>query len=145
MVKFPINFDVTASASSGTQTTWKSQSPHLPPISVAIPPEFMGPGGGYSPEDLFALSVVNCMIALFKVYVEKGGLRFQQVEAKARLTADRPSGGSSFVMTHLDCSFVVSGASDPVKVRKALEKATQDCPIGNSIKTGKTFHIEVSA
>ncbi|EKE07986.1 MAG: hypothetical protein ACD_17C00407G0001, partial [uncultured bacterium] len=53
MIKFPMKFQVQAQAGAGSHTKWDAQTEHLAPISCAIPPEFMGPGGGYSPEDLF--------------------------------------------------------------------------------------------
>ena len=71
MIKFPMKFEAEAHATPGASTQWTAQTDLLPPIPSAIPPEFMGPGGGYSPEDLFALALLNCLIATFKVYAEK--------------------------------------------------------------------------
>ena len=42
--------------------------PHLTGALVTtIPSEFEGPGGGYSPEDFYALALLNCFGATFKV------------------------------------------------------------------------------
>ena len=141
-MKFPMKFEVQVAASAGTGTPWTAQAGSLPPILSAIPPEFMGPGGGYSPEDLFALSVINCMVATFKVYVENAKASFQQVLGKAFLTVDKQ--GAGFAMTQIDIHLDVTGASDPVKVKAILEAAIQNCAVSNSIKSGKTFHTTVS-
>ncbi len=143
MVKFPMEFEVEAKALSGIQSPWTSQADSLPPIPCAIPPEFMGPGGGYSPEDLFALSVVNCMIATFKVYAEKSKVSFQAVRAKAELTVDKFATEAGFGMTHIEITFQIDGAQDKEKAKKTMETAIKDCAVGNSIKSGKTFHILV--
>jgi uncharacterized OsmC-like protein len=144
MVKFPMKFEVQASASSGIHTPWTSQSDQLPPIPSAIPPEFMGPGGGYSPEDLFALAVLNCVIATFKVYCEKAKITFETIQGKANLTVDKLATEAGFGMTQIDITLNVLGTSDPDKAKKTLELSIKDCAVSNSIKSGKTFHLNVS-
>jgi uncharacterized OsmC-like protein len=47
-------------------------------------------------------------------------------------------------MTHIDITVKVAGASDPDLAKKTLETAIKDCAVSNSIKTGKTFHIDIS-
>ncbi len=143
MIRFPMKFEVQATASSGSSSPWSAQSDQLPPIPSAIPPEFMGPGGGYSPEDLFALAVLNCIIATYKVYCDKSKLSFQEIQAKAELTVDKQPGGTGFAMTHIDITLNVAGASDPNKAHSVLEAAIKDCAVSNSIKSGKTFHINI--
>lgn len=144
MPKFPMKFEVQATASSGISSPWTVQTDLLPPIPSAIPPEFMGPGGGYSPEDLFALSVLNCIIATYKVYCEKGQLTFREIKAKALLTVDKQPAQAYFSMTQIDISIEVTGASDREKARKILDSAIKDCAVSNSIKSGKTFHISIT-
>jgi uncharacterized OsmC-like protein len=144
MMKFPIKFEVQAASAAGSSTLWTAQTEHLPPIASAIPLEFMGPGGGYSPEDLFALSLLNCLIATFKVYCEKSGVTFQEIRGKVSLTVDKIPGQSGFAMTQADVFFDISGASDSAKGRKLLDASIKDCAVSNSIKTGKTFHINFS-
>jgi len=143
MLKFPIKFEVEAEAKPGISTNWKGQAPNLSPITCAIPPEFMGPGGGYSPEDLFILSILSCLLALFKAYCEKNKITFHEVKSRAILTVDRNHTASVLVFTHIDIFIDVTGASDTEKARHQLDKALKDCPVSNAIKTGKTFHITV--
>ncbi len=144
MIKFPMSFEASASATSGTSSLWTAQAESLPPIQSAIPTEFMGPGGGYSPEDLFSLSLLNCLIATFKVYCEKSKINFEEIKGKIHLTVDKLSGQSGFAMTQANIFLDVTGASDPEKARKLLDGAIKDCAVSNSIKTGKTFHINIS-
>ena len=139
-----MKFEVQATSIPGVGSNWTGQAGELAPIASAIPPEFMGPGGGYSPEDLFALSLLNCLIATFKVYSEKGGCSYQEIRGKVSLTVDKISGSSSFAMTQADVFLDILGASDPEKLRKLLDLAIKDCAVSNSIKTGKTFHINIS-
>lgn len=139
-----MKFEVDATATPGASSTWTAHADDLPPLISAIPPEFMGPGGGYSPEDLFAIALLNCLIATFKVYAEKSNLQFQQIKGKVNLTVDRLPGQTGFVMTQADIFFDISGASDREKAKKLLDGAIKDCAVSNSIKTGKTFNINFS-
>jgi len=139
-----MKFEVTAASQQGASSQWIAQSLDLPPIPSAIPPEFMGPGGGYSPEDLFAISLLNCLIATFKVYAEKSKITFQEIKGKVDLTVDRLAGESGFAMTQADVFFDITGASDVERTRKILDSAIKDCAVSNSIKSGKTFHINIS-
>lgn len=144
MIQFPMKFEVEAASSAGANSLWTAQSGTLPPIPSAIPPEFNGPGGGYSPEDLFALALLNCLIATFKVYCEKSNVTFLEIRGKASLTVDRIAGQSGFMMTQVDIFFDVLQASDPEKGEKLLDGAIKDCAVSNSIKSSKTFHIHFS-
>lgn len=139
-----MKFEVNAASKEGSASHWTGHNDHLPPIPCAIPPEFMGPGGGYSPEDLFALALLNCLIATFKVYCEKSKVNFQEIKGRVELTVDRLAGTSGLAMTHADVFFDITGASDVERARKILESSIKDCAVSNSIKTGKTFHINVS-
>ena len=139
-----MKFEARAASAPGVSSEWRGSAQNLPEIVCAIPPEFLGPGGGYSPEDLFGLSLLNCLIATFKVYAEKAGLTFQEIVGRIELTIDRVPGESGFAMTKADLFFDIKKASDPEKAKKLLDGAIKDCAVSNSIKTGKTFHINVS-
>ncbi len=143
-MKFPLQFEVQANAGSGMGTQWAAQSDQLPPIPCAIPPDFGGPGGGYSPEDLFAIALLNCLIATFKVYCEKSKAGFKEVKSRAVLSVDKVVNSSGLVMSQVEIFFDIDGASDKDQVRKLMEAAIRDCAISNSIKSGKTFHINIS-
>lgn len=143
MIKFPIKFEVQANAPSGANTQWTVQTDELPPIPSAIPPEFMGPGGGYSPEELFAAALLNCLIATFKIYCDKSKVAFQEIKGKIILTMDKVQPGG-LAITNADIFFDITGSSDAEKTRKLLDGSIRDCVISNSVKTGKTFHINIS-
>lgn len=128
MIKFPLKFEVEASASAGSNSPWEAQASQLSPILCAIPPEFMGPGGGYSPEDLFAIALLNCLIATSKVYCEKSKVTFQEIKGRVVLTVDK-AGAQGFAMTHADLFFDISGASDAEKLQKILDAAIRDCAV----------------
>ena len=144
MIKFPMHFKVEAKSASGIATNWSAKENHLPPIPSAIPPEFAGPGGGYSPEALFGIAVLNCLIATFKVYCEKSNVQFEELKAKADIKVDKEPAATSFFISQVDIDIQVKGSSDVEKVTKLLDAAIKDCAISNSIKSCKTFTKSVT-
>ncbi|HEX7256221.1 MAG TPA: OsmC family protein [Gaiellaceae bacterium] len=46
-------------------------APDLDPITVAVPPEFQGPGGRWSPEHLLVASVASCYAVTFAAAAER--------------------------------------------------------------------------
>ncbi len=144
MIRFPVTNEVRATASAGIRTLWEAQAGSLPKILSAIPPQFMGPGGGYSPEDLFALAILNCIIATFKTYCTQTKLSFGELSGRAILTADQLPSENLIWMKHFEAFIDVKEASDVEEIRFQLDRTISDCAISNSIKSGKTFHINVS-
>lgn len=142
-MQFPIKFLVDATAEEKIATTWQAKADDLPPITSCIPREFGGPSNGYSPEDLFALSIVNCIIATLKVYAEKSQVSFKSLSAQAELTMDKHTSDNYLFMSHIDIRIQITGASDKSKLENILERSIKDCAISNSVKTGKTYQIDI--
>ncbi len=144
MIQFPLKFEVSATAPSGTANPWTCQADKLPPIPVAIPPEFHGPGGGYSPEDLYGLALLNCLLATLKVYLETGAVAFEALEGKAIVTADKLASEPGFLMSQVEFFLTIRKPSDPEKAKKIADTAIRDSGICNSVKSGKTYHIAIA-
>lgn len=143
MVDFPLEFEVEAEATEGISNLWTCKSGSLEPISSAIPTEFGGPGGAYCPEDFFAMSVLSCIIATFKVYAEKSEANFQTLKASAKLKMDRDASSGALSIPEILIDIQITGASDTDKVRKTLDTAISHCSVSNSIKSGKNFTIDI--
>ncbi len=101
----------------------------------------MGPGTGYSPEDLFGIAVLNCLIATFKVYCEKSKVTFSEIKGKALVKVAKEPSLATLHISHLEIFLDVTGSSDPKKARELLDGAVKDCAISNSIKSSKSVQI----
>ncbi|KPK33058.1 MAG: hypothetical protein AMS24_02355 [Chlamydiae bacterium SM23_39] len=142
MIKFPLNFEVYSEATSGICNKWKIHINAYEPITCCIPTEFYGPGEGYTPEDFFALSILNCMIASFKIACEKENANFDKVKTKAKLIMNLDA-NNKLIFSEINIIIDVEGASDIEKVKKILERSVNDCPVSNAIKTPKTLQLNV--
>lgn len=143
MMKLPLTFEVVSEAQSGISTLWKTQADANIQIDCSIPPEFSGPGGGYSSEDFFGMAIINCIIGTFKFLCEKKKQTFNKIKGKARLTIDSDR-VHLLKFTSVDLVFTVEGASSRELVKKNLEEAISNCPVCNSIHLPKTLHITVN-
>ena len=143
MIQYPLKFEVRSEASSGQNSAWQgiapAQNTHIP---LAIPPEFGGPGSGYSPEDIYALALQNCFIATFKVFAERSRLEFTKIESQGILTVDRNEEGKPW-MAKIDLVFQLHGAKQKDSALRMLEKVSRSCMILDSVKTEKTFQFNV--
>ena len=144
MIQYPMSFKVSSEAKSGIAQNWETRAESMhAPIEMAIPPEFSGPGGGFSPEDIYAAALANCFVATFKVFAEKSRIGFEVLTVNATLTVDRNESGVPWMKSvHLAIS--LEQASDQDRARHLLEKTSQSCMILNSVKTEKTFEFRVS-
>ncbi len=143
MIKHPLLFKVSASTNSGISTTWKTSAEStVGSLSMAIPHEFEGPGGGYSPEDIYAFALLNCFAATFKVIAEKSNLDFKELNLSGVLTVDRNEKGFPW-MKHFLLKAALSECADPERGKRLLEKASQSCLILNSVLTEKAFEFSV--
>jgi organic hydroperoxide reductase OsmC/OhrA len=145
MSAFPKIFKVESSGESGVQSTWMNQLKDKPssPIVMAIPPEFEGPGGTYSPEDLYALSLLNCYLATFKFIAEKSKLSYKKIDAEATLYVDRGDEKAPW-MERILLSITLSGCADKTRSLNMLEKTKAHCMILNSVKTKVDFEFSAN-
>lgn len=137
-------FVVKARATSGVSQNWSSETEAGTAFTVAIPPQFQGPGTGVSPEDFYGLALLNCWLATFKVVAEKSRFEFASLEGEATLTTGKNEAGRLWIPT-IHIKLVLSGVADEDKGRRLVEMASQHCLILNSVNTVKTWDLEVRA
>ncbi len=87
MIRYPIEFKSETIATQGIQANWQTQLT-FDHLNISVPPEFMGPGGSCSPEDLYNAALANCFIATFKVYADISKLIFKSIEVNSKLIVD---------------------------------------------------------
>jgi osmotically inducible protein OsmC len=143
MIKYPLSFLVFAEAKSGIQTQWETHSESLSENLVgAIPPEFEGPGKGYSPEDFYALALANCFVATFKVFAEKSNLTYSTLNVKVRLDVDRDEKGLPWMAkAHFDIELHQPNQNE--KADMLLKKVQKSCLVLNSVRTEKEFSVKI--
>lgn len=145
MIKYPMSFPISVLAKSGIQQTWVASAGAIKDqqLKVAIPPEFQGPGGGFSPEDIYGLALANCFVATFKVFAEKSQLTYSEISIQAELIVDRNEKGIPW-MSEVKMNVTLSQPNVREKAERLLEKTSSSCMILNSVNTKKTFQFFIA-
>ena len=144
MSKYPMFFKARVESLSGIQTPWDSKAMSVDAgLQMAIPAEFEGPGGGFSPEDLYVMALQNCFVATFKVFAEKSRLAYESLRVESELTVDRDEAGRPWMAR---CVFAVylEGCVQIENAKRILARTSENCMILNSVKTEKVFEFHVS-
>lgn len=144
MSTLPKVFSVQSIGSSGVKEKWINQLDGRVclPIEMNIPIEFEGPGGTYSPEDLYALALSNCYLATFKFIAEKSKLHYEKIEARAKLYVDKGEEKAPW-MQKIELLIILFGATQPDRALSMLEKTKAHCMILNSVKTKVMYEFQV--
>jgi organic hydroperoxide reductase OsmC/OhrA len=133
MIAYPIKFISKAFSSTGISKTWKVTSLNQEAI-CCVPPEFGGPGGGFSPEDFFAQALMNCFLATFKVYAEGSKIEYSDIEVTSELTVDKNESGQP-VMSHIMLHILIQNGERPDRIEQLVLKTLRSGFILNSVKT----------
>ena len=133
-------FTVASTGLAGINSTWTNRlkDKKCEDLLVAIPPEFEGPGETYSPEDLYALSLLNCYIATFKYVAEKSKLQYQLITGEAVLSVGKGE-EKSLWMEKVDLKIKLEGCTNTERALSMMEKTKAHCMIINSVKTKVEF------
>jgi organic hydroperoxide reductase OsmC/OhrA len=142
MIQYPISFHARSESASGIGQIWQIESQNLK-IDCAVPVEFEGPGGAFSPEDLFAQALTNCFVATFKVYAEKSNLGFGQIIATSELIVDLAENKKP-VMKKCFLNVKILNCENAERVKFIAKKAFEAGFILNSVKTEVVLDLEVT-
>lgn len=144
MTQYPIEFQSVSSAQAGVEFHWTTQVSFQQEIAVSIPPEFHGPGGRSSPEDLFNAALVNCFIGTFKVMAANSKVTFQELSVSSRLQVDLDEHKKP-VMKDFFLKAVLVNPSNPERALLLAKKAAESGFILNSVKTQCHFDFQVAS
>jgi putative redox protein len=108
------------------------QSQHLKSgekIITDAPTDNYGKGEAFSPTDLMATSLVNCMITLMGIHAEKNKIPFTECQAKlSKVMQDKPRKISQIII-----EFEIKNHQYTVEEKNILEKAALECPVALSL------------
>ncbi|MBC7538476.1 MAG: OsmC family protein [Bacteriovorax sp.] len=140
----PKTFVVESHGASGINEFWNNRlvDKVCDAITMAIPPEFEGPGGTYSPEDLYAMSLMNCYLATFKYIAEKSKLNYVAIKGKATLFVDKGLEKAPW-MERVEVQISLTGCPQKERALALMEKTKSHCMIINSVKTVVNFEFLV--
>ncbi|MBW1711947.1 MAG: OsmC family protein [Deltaproteobacteria bacterium] len=103
-------------------------------LEIATPPEFGGPPGVISPEDLFVASAATCFLTTFLAMADKVRASFVSFSCKADATLENIEGkGLIFTAIVLHPKVGIADISEERPITRALELAKKYCLVTNSM------------
>ena len=104
-----------------------------PKIQVATPPEFDGPEGIISPEDLFVAAATTCLMTTFVTFTKKMRVEFKSFSCDGHGTLERVEKGFQFTKIRLRAKVTVESEELVSKTERALKLAGEYCLVTNSL------------
>lgn len=105
-----------------------------PTVQVATPPEFDGPAGIISPEDLFVASAAVCFMTTFVAFTKKMRIEFKSFTTEGLGTLEKVEKGFQFTHILLKTKVRIDSEDLRSKTERALELAEKYCLVSNSMK-----------
>ena len=105
-----------------------------PVIEVASPPEFEGPEGVISPEDLFVATATSCFMTTFIAFTKKMRFEHKAFSCEGKGILERVEKGFQFTKLLLKTTVIVESGELKAKAERALELAAKYCLVSNSMK-----------
>ena len=105
-----------------------------PQVQVASPPEFEGPEGIISPEDLFVASAASCFMTTFIAFTKKMHFEYKAFTCEGIGTLERVEKGFQFTKILLKTLVTVESEELKTKAERALELSAKYCLVSNSMK-----------
>ncbi len=123
-----------------TSVDWKEEKTGVarcegkPAIEVTTPPEFGGPEGVWTPEDLLTSAVESCIMASSLFFLNRSKVGFRSYKSKATGTMEKGAGGLTFSRIAVEVSLELDDPAQADAARKAVIQAEKTCPLSNSLK-----------
>ncbi len=142
MQDLPHHYVVAASAAGAGNIIVSADG--LPDIETAGPPQFGGPGGIWSPEELLVAAVADCFILSFRAIARTARLEWSALRCEVDGELDKIGKFTQFTGFKVHATLTIPDASDRQKAGVILEKADKYCLVSNSMKAESELTTEVN-
>lgn len=105
----------------------------LPDLTSVPPKQFGGPGGEWSPEDLFVAAIADCFILTFKSIARGKKLEWTNIQCSVTGVLDRLEKITQFTKIEISPAVQIAEGQKELAER-VLQQAEKSCLITNSLK-----------
>ena len=109
-------------------------SPGKPVVEVACPPEFGGPTGYWSPEDLLVASVEVCVMTTFLHLLGRRKIPLVSYSSRSEGVAGLEDGEFRFVRINLRVDVRIARPRDERAAVTCLQNAADHCMVSRSLR-----------
>ncbi len=114
-------------------------------VAIAVPPEFQGPGGGASPEELLTSAIASCYTMTFGIIA--ANRKVPVVDVRAEVVGEVEQNGPSFKFVSATVRPRITLASDATEDQVKLaedmaHKADAYCIVTNAVRGNVHITVE---
>ena len=106
-----------------------------PQLKISTPPEFKGPEGYWSPEELFLASINSCIMTTFLYFAEKFLASFLSYESSIEGKVNLKGGKLLFTAITVWPDIRVPDKTQEQKIAEIVEKSEKYCLVSSSVET----------
>lgn len=128
-----MEFKNTVKWDEGKKATLSSRN--NPDIEISTPPEFNGPPGYWSPEELFLASINSCIMTTFLYLVEKFSASFLSYESRIEGEVNLRGGKLLFTSITVRPEIRVPDKTQAQRIADIVQKSEKYCLISSSVET----------
>jgi len=117
-----------------------------PPLPVATPPEFGGPPGVWTPEELLVASVASCLMSTFLYFADRFKVPFLSYSTAAKGRMEMTERGLRFTQIQVAIAVSVGDAeaADKIAALRFEEKLEKYCPVSAAVNCPVRLRLSVS-
>jgi organic hydroperoxide reductase OsmC/OhrA len=135
-----------------TSVRWEGEGrctlsgPEKPDIKMAPPPQFKGPEGFWSPEDMLVGALETCVLLTFLYHARRAGVELESYESECEGRLEIGGDGMQFTAYTVRVRMAVGDQDQVAKAEDALRKARDTCLVSRSLRPDAevTAEAEVS-
>jgi peroxiredoxin-like protein len=128
---------------NGTQKG-ETSSPDNSPIKIALPENLEGPGGDWSPDELFVASAEACAMLTFFWLIKDEDVEIVSYESETEGISQITKGGIfRFTKITIKSKITIKNPEDKLVVREAIKKLDDWCCVSNSTKADVIIEADI--
>ena len=133
----------TSIKNTGTQKG-ETSSPGNSPIKIALPENLEGPGGNWSPDELFVASAEACAMLTFFWLLKDEDIEIISYESETEGISQITKGGIfRFTKITIKPTITIKKAEDKLAVKEAVKKLEDWCCVSNSTKADVVIEADI--
>ena len=140
MQDYPHQYVVSASGAPDGELLVSAEG--LADIPSMPPPQFDGPGGYWSPEDLLVASIADCLILTFRAVARASRFEWHSLSCDVEGILDRVDNITCFTDFIIRATLHVPAGANLKKAERLVEKSESVCLVTNSLTGNK--HVSVT-
>ena len=114
-----------------------------PAIKISTPPEFGGPEGFWTPEDLLTSAVASCIMTSTLFFADRAKIKMTAYTSQATGTMEKTAAGLVITNVLVSIDITLESTEQAEAMQKAVKQAEKTCPVSNSLNCPVELELNI--